>query len=87
MNLSEFKAWLEGYSASFDSGVPNAEQWAEVQKRLANVQPLTFAPYAPRPDDSMTKPLEMIRPYYVGDPAPTAVGAGWPHPPPVISTC
>jgi len=67
MNLSEFKAWLEGYSTSFAGGVPSAEQWAVVAEKLRNVQPLTFAPYLPRPDDSMTKPLEFIRPYYVGD--------------------
>lgn len=60
MNLQEFKAWLEGYSASFVDGVPNAEQWATVAEKLRNVQPLTFAPYGPRPD------------YYVGDPAPTS---------------
>jgi len=68
MNLSEFKAWIDGYSASFKDGAPNAEQWAEVQRRLADVQPIAFAPNLPRPQDTMTKPLEVIRPYFVDSP-------------------
>ena len=68
MTLAEFKAWLEGFSASFDGGTPSAEQWAEVQRRLADVQPLIFAPYLPRPQDTMTRPLEVIRPYFVDSP-------------------
>lgn len=44
MTLNEFKAWLEGFSASFDDA-PNAEQWAVIQDKLARIQaPLTYAP-------------------------------------------
>lgn len=77
MTLAEFKAWLEGYSASFADGAPNAEQWAQVQKRIADVSPLSFAPYAPRPKDTMTEPLPYIRPYWVGAPT-SAPSIGWP---------
>ena len=83
MNLAEFKAWLEGYSASFRDGAPNAEQWAEIQKRIAQVQPLSFAPYGPRPDDTMTKPM-IIGPYY--SPSPSVPDHGWPAGVPIV-TC
>ena len=77
MTLAEFKAWLEGYSASFKDGVPNAEQWTQVVNRLANVEPSNFAPSGPRPDDTMT----YIRPYWVDAPA-----TEWPCGVPVV-TC
>jgi hypothetical protein len=63
MTLSEFKAWLEGYGASFKDGVPSADQWTEVQKRLSDVQPLSFGLYGPRPEETMTKPV-IVGPYY-----------------------
>lgn len=80
MTLAEFKAWLEGYSASFVDGAPNAEQWAEVQKRIKDVVPLNFAPYGPRPDDTMT----YIRSYWVDAPT-SAPSPGWPLGP--VVTC
>ena len=67
MNLAEFKAWLEGYSASFADGVPSKEQWAEVSKRLADVEPLTFAPYGPRLPDTMTRPWNPVVGPLTGD--------------------
>lgn len=48
MTLNEFKAWLEGYSASFKDGTPNADQWVEVQRRLYNVDAL-FSTGLPSP--------------------------------------
>lgn len=71
MTLAEFKAWLEGYSASFVNGAPNAEQWAEVQKRIKDVVPLNFAPYGPRPDN-----VTHIRPYWADAPT-SAPSHGW----------
>lgn len=85
MTLAEFKAWLEGYRASFVDGVPSAEQWVEVQKRIKDVVPLNFAPYGPRPDDTMTKPLPYIRPYWVDAPT-SAPATEWPCGVPVV-TC
>ena len=38
MTLSEFKAWLEGFSEAFTDGIPNADQWAKVQAKLADVK-------------------------------------------------
>jgi hypothetical protein len=38
MTLNEFKAWLEGFSEAFTDGVPNADQWAKVQAKLADVK-------------------------------------------------
>lgn len=50
MTLQEFKAWLEGYSAGFMDGVPNAEQWAAVAEKLRNVQPIRLdGPVTPFP--------------------------------------
>lgn len=37
MTMNEFKAWLEGYSASFRNGRPNEEQWGEIKRRLDGV--------------------------------------------------
>lgn len=88
MTLPEFKAWLEGFSAGFSDGVPNADQWEEVQRRLSATQAvrLDFTPYGPRPDDTMTRNLEVICPYFVGDSSPEIFSApGWPLPPQV--TC
>lgn len=76
MTLSEFKAWLEGYSASFKDGVPDAAQWAEVQAKLATVEPLKlqYVPYPLGTSPGMTTPWISDRPgptpYYVGDPIP-----------------
>lgn len=36
MTLSEFKAWLEGYSAAID-GAPTPEQWQVIQGKLKEV--------------------------------------------------
>lgn len=36
MTLAEFKAWLDGYEASFN-GAPNAEQWAAIKSKMATV--------------------------------------------------
>ena len=49
MTLGEFKAWLDGYSASFADGAPSPDQWAEVQRRFASVTPeIISVPSAPR---------------------------------------
>lgn len=37
MTLNEFKAFLEGYEASFVDGVPTAEQYAVIKEKLATV--------------------------------------------------
>lgn len=84
MTLDEFNAWLEGYSASFTDGAPNAEQWEAIKGKLASIQPLKFAPYGPRPHDTMTEPLPYIRPYWVDAPT-SAPNPGWPLSP--IVTC
>lgn len=49
MTLSEFKAWLEGYSESFVQGAPTVEQWTKVQDKLATVDVVVLpaAPYNP----------------------------------------
>ena len=48
MTIGEFHAWLDGYSASFTDGVPNAEQWAKVLEKIADLTPLVLpAPAAP----------------------------------------
>ena len=38
MTIAEFKAWLEGYEASFvDGGRPDLSQWEAVKEKLATV--------------------------------------------------
>ncbi|KAB2708321.1 hypothetical protein [Brucella intermedia] len=51
MTLNEFKAWLEGYSASFVDGAPNADQWAKINEKLGSVKMVAeIKPsYAPNP--------------------------------------
>lgn len=34
MTISEFKAWLDGFSASFKDGAPDAEQWKRIKQKL-----------------------------------------------------
>ncbi|TCQ79986.1 hypothetical protein EDF68_10331 [Ochrobactrum sp. BH3] len=53
MNLAEFKAWLEGYSASFKEGAPSQEQWAIISKKLGGV----IAPFATQPAISKLPPI------------------------------
>jgi hypothetical protein len=38
MTLGEFRAWLEGYSASFTDGAPNAAQWKTIAEKLEAVE-------------------------------------------------
>lgn len=44
MTLNEFKAWLEGYEASFADGVPDAKQYAEIKRRLSLAMSLAPVP-------------------------------------------
>lgn len=48
MTLSEFKAWLDGYSEAIGEA-PNAEQWKRIQEKLATVgaDGTTLATYKP----------------------------------------
>lgn len=36
MNLSEFKAWFEGFTENMD-GEPNAKQWKRIKKRVSEI--------------------------------------------------
>ena len=38
MTLSEFKAWLDGYSEAFTSGAPTAAQWEKIREKLGEVK-------------------------------------------------
>jgi len=44
MTMNEFKAWLDGYSASFTDDTPNPAQWAEIKKRMDRVAPAPLIP-------------------------------------------
>ena len=48
MTLNEFKAWLEGYEASFD-GAPDGLQWKKIKEKLETVTPIQ-APYPYTPN-------------------------------------
>lgn len=44
MNLSEFKAWFEGFTESL-SGAPNAKQWARIKEKISKIEdapPVTY---------------------------------------------
>lgn len=43
MNLSEFKAWFEGFTEGMD-GPPNEAQWNRIQERLATVTAISIQP-------------------------------------------
>lgn len=47
MTLNEFKAFLEGYEASFVDGVPSAKQYVVIKEKLANVA--VAIEYKPKP--------------------------------------
>lgn len=36
MNLSEFKAWFEGFTEDMD-GPPNSKQWKRIKKRVSEI--------------------------------------------------
>ena len=38
MNLSEFKAWFEGFTEDMD-GPPNAKQWKKIKARVSEITP------------------------------------------------
>lgn len=70
MTLAEFKAWLEGYRASFTDGVPNADQWAEIEKRIAKTKPLDASPTLYRDLPTTTYAPIWTRPASPTDPVP-----------------
>ena len=46
MTIAEFKAWLEGYEASFvDGGRPDLSQWEVVKEKLATVSEFPLLSY------------------------------------------
>jgi hypothetical protein len=68
MTLSEFRYWLEGYSVAFADGVPNPDQWGEVQRRLALVQEGWVVPASPVVTPSVWMPsvsVPLTAPYPV----------------------
>lgn len=38
MNLSEFRAWFEGFTENLD-GTPNDKQWKRIKKRVSEITP------------------------------------------------
>lgn len=44
MTLSEFKAWLEGYSESFENGHPDLAQWKKISEKLNGVDASATGP-------------------------------------------
>jgi hypothetical protein len=64
MTLAEFKAWLEGYEASF-SGAPNADQWSAIKAKLADVQIVALPALPSYPSIPTTFPrYETTNPLY-----------------------
>lgn len=75
MTLSEFKAWLDGFSDAMGDA-PTPEQWAKIKAKLAQVQaaphfnvgspkfvpslPPSFGPYPP---NSCGQHVPVIPPY------------------------
>ena len=58
MTLSEFKAWLEGFSEAFNGKAPNQKQWAKIQERLGQVDVQETIQIQP------IYPLREIRPWW-----------------------
>ena len=74
MTLAEFKAWLEGYSASFKDGAPNADQWEAIKEKIGKVTPVDLSPptHLGRGNPiwiAPSKDLPPVTPYY----SPTVV--------------
>jgi hypothetical protein len=78
MNLAEFKAWLDGFSAAIGDA-PTPEQWAKIREKLETVPPLTFVPRHPTVSPPTYVPG--MTPPTTGDRAPGAYGGstGVPH--------
>lgn len=58
MTINEFKAWLEGYEASFANGAPNDQQWETIKKKLSLVA---------TPATSPSLPTQLVGPMWAGD--------------------
>lgn len=73
MTLNEFRAWLEGFEASFTGGVPNAEQWKAIKAKIEKTATTTAVPNN-RPFSPLTPPRGMWPPFDAGPRyvAPTA---------------
>lgn len=58
MNLSEFKAWFEGFTEDMD-GPPNAKQWKRIKARVKEID-----------GTAITYPvfIDRWRPYWPSDP-------------------
>lgn len=84
MTLNEFKAWLEGYEASFADGVPNAEQYGKINDKLKTVS--MIQPATPQPIARGGVILPSVGPY-VGQPQlkPMTANDYWAMYP--VSTC
>lgn len=37
MNLSEFKAWFEGFTENIDAATPNAKQWKRIKEKISKI--------------------------------------------------
>lgn len=49
MTISEFRAWLEGFSEAID-GAPTAEQWEKIKEKIGTIAAPASAPtYVPYP--------------------------------------
>ena len=73
MTIAEFKAWLEGYEASFvDGGRPDLSQWETVKEKLATVTEFSpFISYSP----VFTIPCQTVPVPYIPYTTPTLAGS------------
>ena len=69
MTFNEFRAWLEGFEASFKQHGPDAEQWAAIKAKLASVS--AVLPASPAPSGAKWPSIEPYRPVplWTGGPA------------------
>lgn len=62
MNLSEFKAWFEGFTENLN-GQPNQKQWARIKSKIAEIKdapPTSYPIYI----DRWVRPYWWWGPYY-----------------------
>jgi hypothetical protein len=67
MTISEFKAWLEGFSEGID-GAPSPEQWARIQEKVRSLHAFVDLPSLPQ-WPTYTSPAVVPLPY-----SPTTCG-------------
>jgi len=71
MNLSEFKAWFEGFTENI-SGIPSKKQWGRIQERVGEItsEPTSYPVFV----DRYERPYQPWYTWNLNNTSPTYTG-------------